>query len=268
MPPPVPRSYLFVPGHRPDRFDKAAASGADAVILDLEDAVAPDDKGAAREHVARWLSAERAVIVRVNAYGTPWFQEDVRVCRRPGVRGVMLPKAERPEQLEAVRAAVGAATPLLPIVETASGLWQAEPLARAPGVARLVFGALDLGLDLRVSSEEGLVPFRVQVVLVSRVAGLPPPVDAPTTSFTDLDRVREEALRARRLGFGGKLCIHPAQISPVHAAFAPTEEEVVWARRVLAAEAAASGGATSLDGQMVDRPVAERARAILAALDS
>jgi citrate lyase subunit beta/citryl-CoA lyase len=260
---PTRRSLLFVPGNRPDRFAKALAAGADAVIVDLEDAVPPSDKVSAREHLRTWLSPEHPVIVRVNAFATEWFDADIGICRLAGVAGVMLPKAEHARQLDAIRGPEGAPIPLLPLVETALGLWHAEALARAPHVERLVFGAIDLGLDLWVDADEGLSAFRSQIVLVSRVAGIQPPIDAPTTRFTDPERVRSDAARARRIGFGGKLCIHPAQIAPVHEAFAPTPDEVAWARRVLEADAAASGAATAVDGEMVDRPVVARARAIV-----
>ena len=263
---PILRSYLFVPGNRPDRFAKAVASGADAVILDLEDAVPPAEKMAARGHVSGWLSAGRRVIVRVNAFDTEWFEGDLDICRQPGVAGVMLPKAEHAGHVEAVVARVGKTTPVLPIVETALGVWNADALARAPHVERLVFGAIDLGVDLQVSGDEGLSAFRSQIVLVSRVAGIQPPIDGPTTTFTDPESVRADAVRARRMGFGGKLCIHPAQVMSVHEAFAPTADEVAWARRVVAADATAPGAVTAVDGEMVDRPVVARAHAILARL--
>jgi citrate lyase subunit beta / citryl-CoA lyase len=258
------RSYLFVPGNRPDRFGKAFAAGADAVIFDLEDAVAPSDKPAARTHVARALAVDRPAIIRVNGFGTEWFAEDVALCARPGVAAVMIPKVEQVEHLEAVRQRVDGGTAVLPLVETAAAIWNVESLARALGVQRLVFGALDLTLDLGVSGDdESLLYCRSRIVLASRVAGIQPPIDAPTTTFVDPVVVRADADRARRLGFAGKLCIHPAQIAPVHDAFAPSDAELAWARRVLVASAQSGGAATSLDGQMVDTPVVVRARAIL-----
>ena len=229
-------------------------------------AVPPTEKEAARGHVGRWLADAHPVIVRVNAFGTDWFAGDLDLCRGPGVAGVMLPKAEHEDQIAAVQARLGRSVPVLPIVETALGVWHAEAVARSPQVERLVFGALDLALDLQVSGDEALSAYRALIVLVSRVVGLPAPVDVPTTTFTDPDRVRADAVRARQMGFGGKLCIHPAQVAPVHEAFAPTEDEVAWARRVLAADVASGGAATSLDGEMVDRPVVARAHAILARL--
>jgi citrate lyase subunit beta/citryl-CoA lyase len=260
---PLLRSYLFVPGNRPDRFEKALASGADAVIIDLEDAVPAAEKVSARASVLGWLSPRRPVYVRVNAFETEWFRDDVEICRQSGVAGVVLPKAEHAAQIEAIRARLGAGMPILPIVETALGLWNVETLARTPPVERLVFGALDLGVDLQISGDEGLAAFRAQVVLVSRVAGLQPPIDSPTTTFTDGEVVRADASRARHIGFGGKLCIHPAQVAPVREAFAPTQAETAWARQVLAADAASAGAATAIAGEMVDRPVVARAKAIL-----
>jgi citrate lyase subunit beta/citryl-CoA lyase len=260
---PVLRSYLFVPGNRPDRFGKAVASGADAVIIDLEDAVPAAEKVSARATAAGWLSPSRPVLVRVNAFGTEWFGDDVEICRQPGVAGVMLPKAEHAAQIEAIRERLGAGIPILPIVETALGVWNVATLARTPPVERLVFGALDLAVDLQISGDEGLAVFRAQVVLVSRVAGLQPPIDTPTTTFSDVEVVRSDAARARRLGFGGKLCIHPAQVEAVREAFAPTQAEMEWARQVLAADAASAGSATAIAGEMVDRPVVARAKSIL-----
>lgn len=258
-----PRSYLFVPGDRPERFAKALASGADAVIVDLEDAVAPAAKAGARAAVAAWLDAGGGPIaLRVNGAGTAWFEQDLALAAKRGVLAVMLPKAERAEDLARVRAAAPDAA-LLPLVETAAGIERLRELAAAPGVQRLVFGAIDLALDLGVADEEALAPLRLQVVLASRLAGLSPPVDGVCTAIDDEARVLAEAQRARRLGFGAKLAIHPRQIAPIHAGFLPSAEEIAWAERVLAAAAAAQGAAVAVDGQMVDAPVLARARAVL-----
>lgn len=264
----LPRSYLFVPGHRPERFDKALAAGADAVILDLEDAVPPAGKDAAREAVTRWLSGREAsaspqILVRINASGTPQHAADVTACRH-GVHGVVLPKSERESDLARLaRALPGVA--LLPLVETALGFAAAADLAHAPHVQRLVFGSIDFQLDLGIDGEgEELLYFRSQLVLHSRLAGLAAPVDGVSTALDDGERVHAQALRARRVGMGAKLCIHPRQVEPVHRAFAPTPAQLDWARRVLAAAEAAGGSAVALDGTMVDRPVILRAQALLA----
>jgi citrate lyase subunit beta/citryl-CoA lyase len=250
----LPRAYLFVPANRPERFDKACAAGADAVIVDLEDAVPAADKASARAALAAWLSPRQPVLVRINAADTEWFRDDLAMCAQPGVAGIVLPKAEHEASLAALLEAGAAA--ILPLVESGLGLWNAAALARMPRVQRLVFGSIDYSLDLNIQeSHETLLHARSQLVLASRVAGIAAPVDGVTVSFDDPARVHDDALRARALGFGGKLCIHPKQVAPVHQAFAPTAAELAWAERVVAAAEAAQGGAVALDGGMVDRPV-------------
>jgi len=262
-----PRSYLFVPGTRPDRFGKACAAGADAVILDLEDSVAHAEKGKARAAVAEWLSAARPLMVRVNTTDSEWFQDDLSLAKRPGIAGILLPKAERVEEIRAVAESFGAGVPILPQIETARGFRNALVLAAAAQVQRLLFGSIDFQLDLGMSAEEDeLLYFRSQLVLDSRLAGILPPVDGVTTDFNSEERVREDTLRARRLGFGGKMCIHPMQVPVVNECFAPSAEEEAWARRVVEASAGAPGAAISVDGKMVDRPVLARAEVILAML--
>jgi citrate lyase subunit beta/citryl-CoA lyase len=246
---PLQRALLFVPGHRADRFDKALAAGASAVIVDLEDAVAPADKDAARATLAGWLSAnagpQHQVIVRINSADTPWFAADLALCSAPGVAGVMLPKAERPETLAQLRAA--GARGLLPLVESAAGIANLDALARAPGVWRLAFGSIDLQVDLGLkdATEDELLPFRLQLVLASRLAGIGAPVDGVSTAIDDADRLQQDVARARRLGFAGKLCIHPKQVALVQAGMAPSAAELAWARRVIDASAAAGGAENS-----------------------
>ncbi len=298
----APRSYLFVPGNRPDRFPKALASGADAVIIDLEDAVPPAERIAARSNVASWLSAlplpgrstvaalsspaalspgrgsvtlseprpsgsgnvqplstEVPIFIRINAATTEWFRDDIALASHPGLAGIVLPKAERPEDIELI------ATTVLPIIETARGFANASAIADNRNVGRLMFGSIDFQLDLGIQGEaEELLYFRSQLVLISRLAGLPAPVDGVTAVFDSTDPVRADTERARRLGFGGKLCIHPKQIATVNACFSPTPMEIFWAERVIEAAAKAGGGAVSMDGEMIDRPVVARAEAILA----
>lgn len=248
------RSYLFVPGNRPERFDKACAAGADAVIVDLEDAVPPAEKTAARAALAAWLSPRQPVLVRINGADSEWFEDDLALCGRPGVAGIVLPKAEHEASLAKLVAA--GAPAILPLIESGLGLWNAAALARLPRVQRLVFGSIDFSFDMGIQEgHETLLHARSQLVLASRVAGIAAPVDGVTTTFDEPERVHSDTLRARSLGFGGKLCIHPKQVAPVHEAFAPTAEQVSWAGRVVAAAEAAQGGAVALDGKMVDRPV-------------
>jgi citrate lyase subunit beta / citryl-CoA lyase len=262
-----PRSYLFVPGNRPDRFAKACAAGADAVVLDLEDSVAAGDKSKAREAVAAWLTGAQPVLVRVNTSESEWFRDDLSLGRKPGIAGVLLPKAERVEEIRLVAENFGAAVPILPQIETARGFRNAPALTGAKPVQRLLFGSIDFQLDLGMAAEEEeLLYFRSLIVLESRLAGILSPVDGVTTDINSPERVRADTLRARRLGFGAKMCIHPKQVPVVNECFTPSAEEEAWARRVVEASAAARGAATSVDGKMVDRPVLARAEVILAML--
>ena len=257
------RSYLFVPGNRPERFVKACASGADVVIVDLEDAVPDAQKSSARDSVASWLSADRPVHVRVNGTNTPWFEEDMAAILRPGIAGVVLPKAEGEGQMAALAALLPDYVRILPIVETAAGVWNALEIASSPNVERLAFGALDFQLDTRITGEgEELLYARSRIVLASRVAGILPPLDGVTTGLDDADALASDIRRASRLGFGGKLCIHPKQVAAINEGFLPTEQEIAWAKGVLAA-ASSGEGAVRLDGKMIDRPVIEQAKSIL-----
>ncbi len=266
----VARSYLFVPGNRPERFDKACAAGADAVIVDLEDAVPADGKEAARAALAKWLAPGHPVFIRINGAGTPWFEGDLALCGQPGVAGIVLPKAERAEDI--ARLELAGAKTVLPLVESALGFANARVLADAGPVQRLLFGSIDFRLDLGIEGEEGedadegenaLLMFRSQLVLVSRLAGLQPPVDGVSTAIDDAEALRRAARRARTLGFGGKLCIHPTQLAPVQDGFRPSAADLAWANTVLEARAPRGGAAVSVDGRMVDRPVMERAQRIV-----
>ncbi|MFB4421378.1 CoA ester lyase [Streptomyces sp. QL37] len=251
------RTLLFVPGHRPDRFDKAAGSGADLVIVDLEDAVAADDKDRARRAAAEWPGLGDRAVVRVNAPGTPWFEADLRMAAGLGCP-VMVPKSEDP----AVLAEIAARCTLIALVETALGTERAYEVCSVPGVVRAAFGNVDLAAQLGVAHDDtlALTHARSRLVLASAAAGISPPVDGVTTAVRDADALAADAAHARRLGFSGKLCVHPAQIAPAAAGFAPTESELRWARAVLEA----GDAVTTVDGHMVDKPVLERARRILA----
>lgn len=258
----IARSYLFVPGNRPERFAKACASGADAVIVDLEDAVAPADKDAARATVAAWLSPEHPVLLRINGADTPWFKDDLALCGVPGIAAVVLPKAEHADQIALVSAAASG-IPVLPLIETAQGFWNALSLAQARPVQRLIFGAIDFQLDMGIDGDDlELFYFRSQLVLLSRIAGILAPVDGVTTAIDDAALIEMETQRARRLGFRGKLCIHPKQVGLVNRCFSPSEESIAWAKRVLAEAEAAQGAAVALDGKMIDLPVIRKAQEI------
>jgi citrate lyase subunit beta/citryl-CoA lyase len=262
----LPHAYLFVPADWPERIAKARASGADAVIVDLEDAVAPEAKVRARETLAALLDEAAPLVVRINAAGTPWFDDDLELCRHPGVAAIMLPKAEG---IDAVCTVVETTYhDVLPIIESARGLKEIHSIASVPGVIRLAFGSVDLALDLGIDcdpdgAEIELLAFRSQLVLASRLAGLAAPVDGVSTAIDDLHRLQANTERSRRLGFGAKLCIHPKQLATVQAVFTPSPERLDWARRVCKAFETAGGSAVAVDGQMVDLPVVQRARAVL-----
>ena len=272
---PIPRSYLFVPGDRTERFDKALASEADAVVLDLEDAVAAPAKDAARAAVAALLASAALaprdaarLVVRINDEATPWFEADLAVLAAGRAPAVLLPKAERVATIERVRAACPGIA-VLPLVESARGVLAAPALAAAEGVQRLVFGTIDYTLDMdlqgALAPTLGLDTPAALLALASRAAGLWPPVAGVTVAIDDPAPLRADMERARALGFGAKLCIHPRQIAPLHALLAPGDDEIAWARRVLAAAEAAGGAAVQLDGRMIDRPVIERARRVVRA---
>jgi citrate lyase subunit beta/citryl-CoA lyase len=261
---------LFVPGDRPERFAKAAAAGAGVVIIDLEDAVAPDAKSAARtaalEAVAPDGGEPLRALVRVNPQGSPHYDAEITLllsaARTPGsgLLGIMVPKAEDAGALRQLRADMPKHLALVPLIESALGVVNALELARVPGVTRLAFGAIDFALDIDADGGDRFLDnSRAQLVLASRAAGIAAPLDSPATDIKDAGKVADSARLARNFGFGGKLCIHPAQLATVHQAFAPTEADVEWAQSVIGAE----GGAAQVDGQMIDRPVTERAKRIL-----
>jgi citrate lyase subunit beta/citryl-CoA lyase len=261
----IPHSYLFVPADRPQRYAKALASGAHVVIVDLEDAVAPTDKDAARDALERWLvgTDESAhVIVRINGIDSPWFEADrALVARSPRVSGVMFPKADGRSPWAAFDG-----KPIIALVETAAGIDALRTIAGEAKVTRLAFGSIDLQLDLGVDDDdEALLCFRSQVVLHSRLSNLPAPIDGVCTSLDDAPELAAHVQRAKRIGFGGQLCIHPSQVAAVNAGFRPTAGQVDWAHRVIDAAARAGGAAVAVDGKMVDRPILARAQALIEA---
>lgn len=258
------RSFLFVPGDRPERFDKAAAAGADVVILDLEDAVRTEAKDTARQAVREWLDREgHQACVRVNAAGTPDHLQDLEsLTGAPGLLAVVLPKAESTQDVLAVGGRLG--VPVIALIETAAGVLDAREIASGTGTARLAIGHLDLAVDLGATPDQGpMLLSRSALVLASRAAGLPGPVDGVTTTLDDPEVLAGDLTHAAGLGFTGKLLIHPKQVEGTHEAYRPSEDEVTWAERVLAAVAQTGQGAVSVDGAMVDPPVIARAEDIL-----
>ena len=260
-------SFLFVPGDRPERFVKATTVGADVVIIDLEDAVAPGRHEAALANAIAALhdGAIRA-LVRVHPIADTRHaieREALVALGRDagnGLLGLVVAKADDSTEIAELRAELSPGLALVPLVETADGLLSAHALASVAGVTRLALGAVDLSLDLGAEPEPQYLSYaRSHLVVVSRAARVAPPLDSPPVQIADLGAVEEGARRARGFGFGGSLAIHPAQLPVIHRGFAPSAREIEWAHAVLAAE----GGAAQVDGRLVDRPVTERARGLL-----
>jgi citrate lyase subunit beta / citryl-CoA lyase len=260
------RTLLFVPGDRPDRFGKAAAAGADLVILDLEDAVAADRKHLAREYVRAWLGQGNRAAVRINGFGTPGHADDVAMItgRSASLPAVMMPKAESPVQLAALAAGLPAGTGIIPLVETSTGVLRAADVCAAPGVVRPAFGSVDLATQLGVDhrAHAAFQHARSMLVLAAAAAGCAAPIDGVTTAIADEASLRTDLDYAVALGFTGKLCIHPRQVALANQYLSPSAAELEWAHQVLAAGQGDS--ARALDGQMIDRPVVLRAQAMVA----
>ena len=265
------RSLLFVPCNRPERFAKAAASGADAIVLDLEDSVPAEHKAATREHLrAQWQALRGTgvpLVVRVNSQGTEYWASDLEtIAKLSGLAAVMVPKAESVEALKQVLSRTDGGH-VLPLIETAAGLEAVNSLASAPSVLRLVVGHIDFMADTGINCDEHeteLAPLRFAIAVATRRSELASAIDGVTVQTDDQQRLRVDTLRAMRFGFGGKLCIHPKQVAWVHAALAPSDADLKWAQRVVEADAASGGAAVRLDGTMVDAPVVLRARRTLA----
>ncbi|WP_245182017.1 HpcH/HpaI aldolase/citrate lyase family protein [Sinorhizobium mexicanum] len=259
------RSFLFVPGDRPERFDKAEVSGADVVVLDLEDAVLPGRKAEARAAVEHWLADGRRAAVRINAVGSDEHSVDCALIARVRPAAVMLPKTETGDQIDRLAAVLDGEIPIIALIETALGIWNAGEIARAAGTARIAFGSVDLEAETGIAQDhEAMLHARSRLVLASAMSHKVAPIDGVTLKVDDAEALQADIRHARKLGFRGKLCIHPRQVSEVNRLFLPGEAEIAWARRVLAAaESAGHKGAFQLDGALIDRPVIDRATAIL-----
>jgi citrate lyase subunit beta/citryl-CoA lyase len=277
------RSLLFVPGSRPEMLEKAAGLPADVICLDLEESVLPDEKPRARElvreAVARLAGAGRTVQVRVNSIAAGGTRDDLAAAVQEGLESVLLAKTQSAQDVrdvdvllreqELAHGVKPGTVSLVAAIESAQGVLRCQEISHASTrLVALMLGAEDLCFDLGVRrSRDGveLAYARGVIVTCARAAGLVA-LDTPWPDIQDLDGLAAETERAKAAGFAGKYVIHPSQIAPVHGIFSPTGEEVAAARRLLAAweEAVARGdGAVQLDGRMVDRPVAERARLLV-----
>lgn len=255
-------SYLFVPANRPERFGKAAASGAHRIILDLEDAVPPAEKNVARDAVVDWFRSGGRGVIRINGADTHWFDADLAAVAACAVAEVMVPKAEPLAVRRVTHYLVD--RQIIALVETVAGLVQIAETAATKGVTRIAFGNVDFSTDARLpTSSPALDHARFQIAMAARHADLPPPIDGVTLALDDDPAIGADIETARNYGFGAKLCIHPRQVGIVNAGFMPGDNEIVWAKRVLAASEQSGGGVFQLDGKMVDQPVMDRARALV-----
>jgi citrate lyase subunit beta/citryl-CoA lyase len=256
------RSYLFAPGHNAKLLSRVFEAGADAVMLDLEDAVPPDAKVTARAMVAEAL-LDHPAWVRVNAAQTAWCEADLAAVADRAF-GIRIPKVESAGDVEWVTARAPG-KPIICAIESARGVLAAQQIAAVPGVRFLAMGGVDLQRDLNTSGGNLQTLYaRSHLVVVSRAAGIEPPIDSVFPLLDDTPGLRDQAQFARSLGFFGKSAIHPRQLDTLHEVFTPTEAEIEWAQSVLAGFEAAGGGGFALpSGEFVDLPVADRARRLL-----
>lgn len=261
------QTALFVPGDRPDRFDKAFATGARRVIVDFEDAVEPALKILARDNLANYLSvtSPKNLMVRINAQDSAHHEEDLRFCREhPQLMAVIVPKAECATEL---RALSESGIKIWPLIESAKGILKIGELAGAAGIECMTFGALDLAASLGIdaaSPEAQLIFDQVRfALLVNSVAnGLVAPVDTVYPEIKNLDGLIAFVRHGKGMGLGGMLCIHPNQVETVASVYRPQKADIAWARRVLEA-AVGQPGVFNFEGQMIDAPVLQRARKLL-----
>ena len=257
----MPRGWLlplFVPATRPDRFGKAAASGADAVVIDLEDAVAQTDKPAARANVTRAAGLSVDLIVRINAADSPWFEDDCAAVAQSDAAAVMLPKSEC--TLQVARAAELTGKPVIALIETVTGAAAVFEIASAPSAIQLGLGTQDLAAALGCSPDSRLFDaLRWNMVMASALHGKAAPLDGVSLELTRTDNLEAAGQALGQIGFAGKFCIHPRQIAPLRQGLCPSPADVERAERVLAH----GDGAGRVGDMMVDAPVLAQAQRTL-----
>lgn len=265
------QTFLFVPGNRPERFEKALTTNSHAVIIDLEDAVPLDEKIATRQALEKSLpnllaQHKNRIVIRINAYGTDFFIDDLAFVSKFAIGAIIHPKTDSTEQLDLISQAIHPDSLIIPMIETASGVANLRSIARHPRCLRLTLGNIDLQADLGFTCDEKeseIFPIRYEIALATRLAEIASPIDGVTTNIESAEALQFDTLRSKRLGFGAKLCIHPKQVDVVISCFTPTSIEIEKAKRIVAADQASNGGAVKLDGRMVDRPVVLLAKKIL-----
>ncbi|MFB4165719.1 CoA ester lyase [Alteribacillus sp. JSM 102045] len=268
------RSYLFVPGNKPERINKALDSKADAVIIDLEDAVAVDAKTEARQQVEEQLKGlgpvSKSLFLRINDINTPFWKEDMKLVKDFSLTGVMMPKAQSSEEVCEIANELTEEQVIIPLIETAKGVSAAFNIAGSSNkVTRIAFGAVDYCLDLGISISENqneLQYPRSVITVASRAANIEPPIDTVFVDISDDEGLKKETKRAKQLGMFSKLCIHPRQVGMVNELFSPSLKEQRWAKKVITSfEKAENEGvaAIQVDGIMIDYPVYKQAIAIV-----
>jgi citrate lyase subunit beta / citryl-CoA lyase len=270
------RSYLYVPGNNPRMLEKALHTEADALILDLEDAIAPGRKDEARTQVAAALQShsdsEKPLFVRINAYSTGLAQRDIEAVATPALAGLRVPKAESPDEIRQIAQLLeqlGSTATIQCIIESALGIERAFALASAhPTVTRLGLGEADLAADLGVSDDAGFAYARSRVVVAARAARLSPPVQSVYTHIYDLEELKRTTQLGKHMGFFGRTALHPSQIAIINDVFTPTEAEIAAAQslidRLNHAVKLGAGAFALEDGRFVDLAVVESARRVLA----
>ena len=268
------RSWLFVPGDDPDKLAKAPSRGADALIVDLEDAVPQEGKQEARRMVVEWVDAvddDTPIWVRVNNE-PELLADDVAAARRAGVTGIVVPKVAHAAQAAEVTASVGADHGVIAMIETPAAVLDAAAIAATPGISTLMVGEYDLAAELGIDpspDRHELAPIRAQVVLACAAAGIAAPIGPVSADFRDVDMFRANTEALRREGHRGRAVIHPAQVGPANDIFTPSADEVAAARRVLdryeAALAEGKGVGVDDQGRLIDEAIVRSARQTMAA---
>ena len=268
------KTWLFVPATRIDRVEKAFASGADAVIVDLEDAVAHEDKAQAREALKKYYDDQndkqnyQPLWLRINKAGSEEFIKDIVLCQQlPNLAGVLLAKAEQASDIESVHQLTS--LPVIALIESAVGLYQIDSMAKVVGLAAFSYGFLDLCNDLQVqvgtpAADIVANQIRYQFILTSKVHQLSPPIDTIYPDFNDEVGLTDRAQLWSQMGMSGMLCIHPKQVATIQRALQPADSEMLFAQRVVEEYERSGQAVFKIDGEMVDAPVIERSRQLLA----
>ena len=263
------KTWLFVPATRIDRVEKAFASGTDAVIVDLEDAVATTDKVQARKDLQVYYNSQdyQPIWVRINKAGSEEFFKDVVLCQKmPNLAGVLLAKAEQASDIESVHQLTD--LPVIALIETALGLYQIDSMAKSAGLLAFSYGFLDLCNDLQVhvgtaAADVIANQIRYQLLLTSKVHQLLAPIDTVYTDFNDGKGLGQRVQLWSQMGMSGMLCIHPKQVATVKQSLQPTDADIEFARRVIEEYERSGQVVFKIAGQMVDAPVIERCRQLL-----